>query len=127
MRVKRIGYVGMRTDDVEGMTRFLRDVLGLAPAGEETTGTFQSLPTNRFDLVEVYDRAHRDARLIPDDVDFMVSFVVDDLRAAVEEVRAAGLDLIGEPIWAAEAFDDPKYADFGWCFVRAPDGRVYVL
>ena len=25
-RVKRIGYVGLLTDDVAGMTRFLRDV-----------------------------------------------------------------------------------------------------
>lgn len=33
LRVKRIGYAGMRTDDVDGMTRFFREVLGLEPVG----------------------------------------------------------------------------------------------
>jgi len=37
MRVKRIGYVGLRTHDVDGMTRFFRDVLGLEAAGEDET------------------------------------------------------------------------------------------
>jgi quercetin dioxygenase-like cupin family protein len=35
VRVKRIGYVGLRTHDVEGMTRFFRDVLGLLQASSE--------------------------------------------------------------------------------------------
>ena len=39
MRVKRVGYVGMRTREVEGMTRFFRDVLGLEAAGEDETVT----------------------------------------------------------------------------------------
>ena len=53
MRIKRIGYVGMRTSDVEGMTSFFRDVLGLEPSGEDETVTYQRLPTHRRDLVEV--------------------------------------------------------------------------
>ena len=53
MRVKRIGYVGIRTNDVEGMTSFLRDVLGLEAVGDDETVTFQRLPTHRRDLVEV--------------------------------------------------------------------------
>ena len=65
MQVKRVGYVGLRTNDVEGMTRFLRDVLGLEAVSGDETVTFQRLPTPERDLVEVevysetYSRARR--------------------------------------------------------------------
>jgi len=127
VRVKRIGYIGTRTSNVEGMTWFLRSVLGLEAAGETETVTFQHLPTHRRDLVEVYAPEHRDIRLIPDDADFVIAFVVEDIREAMAEVRAAGLELVNEPVWAAEAFDDPAYGEFAWFWVRAPDGRVYAI
>ena len=127
MRVKRIGYVGLRTDDVDSMTSFFRDVIGLEAAGEGETVTFQRLPTHRRDLLEVYAQEHRDARLIPDDTDVVIAFVVDDMREAMAEVQAAGLDLVGDPVWAAEAFGDPSLGEFAWFFVRAPDGRVFAI
>jgi hypothetical protein len=127
MSVKRVGYVGVRTSDVGAMTRFFRDVVGLEDAGEKETVTFQRLPTHRADLVEVYATDHDDTRMIPEGVDFMVGFVVDDIRGALAKVEKAGLELIGDPVWAAEAFDNPSYGDLAWFFVRAPDGRVYVL
>jgi catechol 2,3-dioxygenase-like lactoylglutathione lyase family enzyme len=127
VRVKRIGYVGLRTDDVGAMTSFFRDVIGLEAAGEGETVTFQRLPTHRRDLVEVYAQEHRDARLIPDDADDVIAFVVDDLRGAMEEVRAAGLEIVGDPVWAAEAFADPTLGEFAWFFVRAPDGRIFAI
>jgi catechol 2,3-dioxygenase-like lactoylglutathione lyase family enzyme len=127
MRVKRIGYLGLRTHDVDGMTGFFRDVLGLEPAGEGETVTFQRLPTHRLDLVEVYAPDHHDLRMIPDEADFVVAFVVDDIREALAEVQAAGLDVVNEVVWAAEAFDNPGYGELAWFWVRAPDGRVYVI
>ena len=127
MRVRRIGYVGMRTDDVDAMTSFFRDVIGLEAAGEGDTVTFQRLPTHRRDLLEVYARGHRDARLIPDDADIVIAFVVDDIEEAMAEVQAAGLEIVGEPVWAAEAFGDPTLGEFAWFFVRAPDGRVFAI
>ncbi len=127
MRVQRIGYIGTRTRDVDGMTRFFRDVLGLEPAGRGDTVTFQRLPTHRRDLVEVYAPEHSDIRMIPDEADFVVAFVVDDVRAALAEVQAAGLELVNEPVWAAEAFGDPGLGELAWFWVRAPDGRVYVI
>jgi catechol 2,3-dioxygenase-like lactoylglutathione lyase family enzyme len=127
VRVKRIGYVGLRTHDVDGMTRFFRDVLGLEAAGEDETVTFQRLPTHRRDLVEVYEQEHRDVRMIPDDADFVIAFVVDDLREALAEVQAAGLEIVNEPVRAAEAFDDPAFGEFAWFWVRAPDGRILAI
>ena len=117
----------MRTDDVDAMTSFFRDVIGLEAAGQGETVTFQRLPTHRRDLVEVYTQEHRDARLIPDDTDFVMGFVVDDIREAMIEVQAAGVEIVGEPVWAAEAFDDPTLGEFAWFFVRAPDGRVFAI
>jgi catechol 2,3-dioxygenase-like lactoylglutathione lyase family enzyme len=117
----------MRTDEVDAMTSFFRDVIGLEAAGEGETVTFQRLPTHRRDLIEVYAQGHRDARLIPDDADFVMGFVVDDIREAMTEVQAAGVEIVGEPIWAAEAFDDPTLGEFAWFFVRAPDGRIFAI
>ena len=109
------------------MTRFFRDVLGLESAGRDDTVTFQRLPTHRRDLVEVYAPEHSDIRMIPDEADFVVAFVVDDVRAALAEVEAAGLEPVNEPVWAAEAFADPGLGEFAWFWVRAPDGRIYVI
>jgi hypothetical protein len=65
------------------------------------------LPTHRLDLLEVYALEHSDIRLIPDEADFVVAFVVDDIREAMAEMQTAGLELVNEPVWAAEAFNDP--------------------
>lgn len=127
MRVKRIGYVGMRTNDVDGMTSFFRDVLGLDAVSDDEMVTFQRLPTHRRDFVEVYAHEYRDIRLIPDEADFVIAFVVDDIREAMAEVQSAGLELVNEPVWAAEAFDEPAYGEFAWFWVRAPDGRIYAI
>ncbi len=63
MHVKRIGYLGLRADDLAGMTLFFRDLLGLAAVGEGDTVSFQRLPTHHRDLLEVYEQEHRDNRV----------------------------------------------------------------
>lgn len=127
MRIKRIGYLGVRTTDVEGMTSFFRDVLGLEAVGEDETVTFQRLPSHQHDMVEVYAQQHRDVRFIPNESDFVVAFDVDDIRQAMTELQAAGLEFVNQPVWAAEAFDNPAYGDYAWFWVRAPDGRIYAF
>jgi catechol 2,3-dioxygenase-like lactoylglutathione lyase family enzyme len=127
MRVRRVGYVGMRAKDVDGMTAFLRNVLGLEPGGEQDAMTFQKLPTNRLDLVEVYSEDLHDVRMIPDEADLVVGFVVDDIRAAMVEAEAAGLEFVNEPVWATGTFDEPRADDWAWFWLRAPDGRIYVI
>jgi hypothetical protein len=47
----------------------------------------------------------------------VVAFMVDDIVSARAEVAAAGIELLGEIVWAGEGF--------GWFFLRAPDGNVY--
>jgi catechol 2,3-dioxygenase-like lactoylglutathione lyase family enzyme len=128
VQVKRIGYLGVRSSDVPGMTSFVRDVLGLEGGDTDSGRTASALPSGRFDLAEVYSSDFRDARMIPDEVDGMVvAFIVDDLEDALAEVKAAGLELVGDVIWAAEAFDAPALEGVGWFWLRAPDGRIYAI
>jgi hypothetical protein len=65
-------------------------------------------------LVEVYEYDLRDERRIPDESDFVIEFVVDDIREAMAEMQAAGLELVNRPVWAADAFDNPDFGEFAW-------------
>jgi catechol 2,3-dioxygenase-like lactoylglutathione lyase family enzyme len=128
MIVRRVGYVGMRTEHLEAMTWFFRDVLGLRQTMVGETFSILQLPTGSFDFAEVYSSGHHDERMIPDDVEGpVVAFVVDDLQTALTEVKEAGLEVVGDVVWAAEAFGQPDMDGVGWFFLRAPDGRVYVI
>ncbi len=62
-----------------------------------------------------------------DDAEFVISLAVDDIREAMSEMQAAGLELVGDPVWAAEAFGDATLGEFAWFFDRAPDGRVFAI
>ena len=42
-------------------------------------------------------------------------------------MQAAGLELVNELVWAAEAFEDPALGELAWFWVRAPDGRIFVI
>jgi hypothetical protein len=57
----------------------------------------------------------------------VIAFVVDDIREAMAEVQAAGLDVVGDRLWAADAFGDPTLGDSAWFFVRTLDGRVFAI
>ncbi len=128
MNVRRIGYVGMRTEHLERMTWFFRDVLGLSEAMVGDTFSILRLPTGPFDFAEVYSPDHHDERMILDGVEGpVVAFAVDDLEMALQEVKEAGLEVIGDVVWAAEAFAEPAMEGLGWFFLRAPDQRVYVI
>ena len=118
MRVRRIGYLGVRTDKVPEMTAFFRDVLGFEAVGEQETMTFSRLPTGEFDFAEVFSTEHDDERMIRSDVDFQVAFIVDDIDEARRECDAAGVELLGDVV---------RGKDISWFFLRAPDGRVYCI
>lgn len=128
MRVKRIGYIGVRTPQMDRMTWFFREVLGLSAGHTDGSYSVSRLPSGKFDFAEAYSPQLRDPRMIPNEVDgIVVSFIVDDLEGALAEVRQAGLEIVGDLVWAAKAFDEPAFEGVGWFWVRAPDGRVYVI
>ncbi len=128
MRIRRISFLGVRTSNFEAMSSFVRDVLGLPASHAEPDWAIFPLESGKRDYFEIYGPDHADERLMTAVSDGPIAaFAVDDLLEARADLAAAGTELIGNVIWAADAFDDPAYAGFGWFFFRAPDGNVYVL
>ena len=112
MDVTGLGWCGTRTEHDQQLARFYEHVLGLRPVpGENEPGlrVFE-LPDGRH--VEVFGpqfggREHFGRGPV-------VGFAVRDLPAAVQELRDAGIELLGEP--------GPTWQHF-----RGPDGNVYEL
>lgn len=111
MRIQGLVFVGTRTEAREAMSRFVQDVLGLMP----TSG-------HVFDA-EVFELSDGASFAVtspdaPDGGERTVGFAVDDVDAAVAELRAAGVETDHEVSESALQ----RYVHF-----RAPDGRLYEL
>jgi len=110
MIVTGLGWCGTRTADATRLAHFYEHVLGLRPVRVEPDFWVFELPDGRN--VEVFGPAY------PGKDHFLtgpvVGFAVADLSAAVTELRAGGVELLGEP--------GPTWQSF-----RGPDGNVYEL
>lgn len=73
------------------------------------------LQTPSGQQLEIFGRSSRDKRLTASPV---VAFEVDDLEAAREELRLAGIELIGEI---------ERWNGFAWQYFRSPDGHIFEL
>lgn len=113
MRVTCFSWVGVSTDDFDRSIHFFRDLLGLEVwvQGEEQA----ILKTAFGQQLEVFGRGNRDKQLTATPV---VAFEVDDLEAAREELRLAGIELIGEI---------GRWNGFAWQYFRSPDGHIFEL
>ena len=128
MHIRRISFVGVKTQSFDAMADFARDVLGLAPGHRDDGWAVFQLASGDRDLFEVYRPGHYDERLLPSEAGGLtIAFGVDDLLEARAELLTAGIEIVADTVWAAEAFDDPRLEGFGWLFFRAPDGQVYVM
>src|SRR5215210_2935747 len=110
MRLLGLVFAGTATEQRAAMARFARETLRLERV--EVGGV-------EADLFALPDGSHfavADPRGMGD-TSRSIGFRVDDLDAAVAELRAAGVD-VGEP---AEN-DRHRYVHF-----RAPDGNLYEL
>ena len=128
MHIRRLSFMGVKTDSFDAMAVFARDVLGLQAGHRDDGWAVFQLESGDRDLVEVYRPGRYDERLLPAAATGpTVAFAVDDLLAARAELVAADIEIVADIVWAAEAFDDPQLEGFGWLFFRAPDGNVYAL
>lgn len=115
MRVRSLGWLGIKTPKSAAMTALYRDVLQLAPIDPAASGA-------RFRLddgteVHVYDESdpHHDFF----GAGPVVGLEVDDFHTARERLLAHGIEFIyPEPQRAAGKI---------WQHFRAPDGNVYEL
>ena len=117
MNVKRLGWLGTRTDRFDETTIFFRDVLGLDVEHEEEGFGMYRLPGGDKDYVEVFAADDPDVSFYTTGP--VVGLVVDDLEAARSALTEAGVELIGEITWSS------RQEGYGWFHFRGPDGNVY--
>jgi catechol 2,3-dioxygenase-like lactoylglutathione lyase family enzyme len=110
MEIVGLGWLGTRTPNGAALADFYSRVLGLRLTHEEPGFWVFTLPDGRN--VEVFDAARAGKEHF--DTGPVGGFAVRDLAAAVAELRAAGVELLGEP--------GPTWQHF-----RGPDGNVYEL
>ena len=119
MRVKRLAWLGTRTEEFDETVAFFRDVLGLSLHHEEPGFSMFRLPGADRDFVEVFAADREDVGFYTTGP--VVGLLVDDVAAARDELGAAGLELLGE----ARLPDSPD--GYGWFHFRGPDGNVYAV
>jgi catechol 2,3-dioxygenase-like lactoylglutathione lyase family enzyme len=115
MRISKLAWVGTRTENAEPTVAFFGDVLGLRLELDRPGFWMLKLPNGS--KVEVFgpdSPINRHFTTGP-----VVGFLVDDVHAAADELRAAGVEILLEP-----AVDDSGNA---WVHFRAPDGNIYEL
>jgi catechol 2,3-dioxygenase-like lactoylglutathione lyase family enzyme len=110
MQITGLGWCGTRTERAEDLARFYETVLGLLLVDTAPDFWVYELPDGRH--VEVFGPGYPGKDHF--DTGPVLGFAVSDLAAAVAEMRAAGVELLGEP--------GPS-----WQHYRGPDGNVYEL
>jgi catechol 2,3-dioxygenase-like lactoylglutathione lyase family enzyme len=113
MRVLSLVWVGTRTTEYAATVTFFRDVLGLGVSASETDFAVLDVPDGA--TVEVFGPGSDYNRHLTHPV---AGFLVADLERAVEELRAAGVEIV-LPV----QHGGPR----SWVHFRAPDGFVYEL
>jgi catechol 2,3-dioxygenase-like lactoylglutathione lyase family enzyme len=113
MRVLSLSWVGTRTTEYTATVAFFRDVLGLPVSSSETDFAVLEVPGGA--TVEVFGPASHYNRHLSHPV---AGFLVADLESAVEELRAAGAEVV-LPVQHG--------GTRSWMHFRAPDGFVYEL
>jgi catechol 2,3-dioxygenase-like lactoylglutathione lyase family enzyme len=114
MKVLGVVWAGTRTDRYVETIEFFRDVLGVPLVELEADFAFSRMSdSSQFEVFGPSDRDHLHFTTGP-----VPEFLVEDISAAVRELRAADVEILGEPhIEGAN----------GWVHFRAPDGNVYGL
>jgi predicted enzyme related to lactoylglutathione lyase len=115
-RVLGVGGVFFRSADPDRLAKWYQQALGIVTEAWGTThGTSfspEAMPANSF---TVWSTFASDTEYFGDpSQSYMINLVVDDLDAALENVRAAGGDVIPEK-------EEHDYGRFGW--IVDPDGN----
>jgi catechol 2,3-dioxygenase-like lactoylglutathione lyase family enzyme len=112
VKVLKIGFVGTRTDRPEAMADFFERVLGLRPTHSGDDMWAFGLPDGS--IAEVFGPSQNEHFTTGP----VAEFLVEDVAAATEELRAAGVPIVFGPVRSDEV-------GLAWTHVRAPDGNIY--
>jgi predicted enzyme related to lactoylglutathione lyase len=110
MRVEQVDFVSVPTRDSARAVGWYRDVLGLSESEYAEAEVETANVTLSFWVPEADGE-----RFVP--IESGIGLRVADVTAAVEEVRAAGGQVIG--------FHDSGVCEMGFC--KDPDGNVLIL
>ena len=113
MEIIKLCWVGTRTDNAEPTVAFFRDVLGLRPEPLGEDFWMATLPDGG--KVEIFGPRSEHNRHF--DSGPVAGFLVEDVAAATEELRTAGVEILLE-----SGVDESGNA---WMHFRAPDGNIY--
>ena len=129
MKVTHLAFLGTKTGNFTETVKFFQEVLGLPIRFENYLWTGFALPSGRNHMVEVFGDDDLDPRLIPAEAGArpLLAFEVEDLEGAYQELLAAGVEIIGEIVWASDFADLEKSTGYGWVHFRAPDNNIYTL
>jgi glyoxylase I family protein len=114
MEVRKIAFVGTRTDSPEETAEFFETVLGLRPEHRGDDMWAFRLPDGGIAEVFGPSKNHHFT------TGPVAEFLVDDVATATEELRAAGVPIVFGPARSAKAGQV-------WVHFRAPDGNLYGL
>src|SRR5215210_7372080 len=94
VKVRGVVWVGTRTEAFEETVQFFDEVLGIDVKRINPDFAWSRMPnTSQLEVFGPGDRDHLDFTTGP-----VPEFLVDDVAAAAEELRAAGVELVGEPV-----------------------------
>ena len=116
MHVRRITWLGVRTDQPSAMVAFLQTTLGLTLQHADAGQWVFSLPDgSKAEVFSSESSQNEHFERAP-----VAGFYVDDVAAATEELREANIEIVHGPIFAADE-------GIAWVHFRAPDGNLYEL
>jgi catechol 2,3-dioxygenase-like lactoylglutathione lyase family enzyme len=113
VKVKGFAWAGLATEDFERSFRFFTEVMGLPV--EVKLDDLAILTVGQGQQLEIFGGDQPGKALTANPV---IAFEVDDIQAAREKLRDAGIELIGEVGSAA---------GFQWQYFRSPDGHIFEI
>jgi catechol 2,3-dioxygenase-like lactoylglutathione lyase family enzyme len=117
MKARGVSWVGMKTEQFDAMKGFFRDVVGLPSVVEREDFVVFLYPNG--DKVELFGPNAGNPPEQFGTSKVMTSILVEDMDAALAELRAAGIELIGGPGFGSDGYI--------WQHFRAPDGKEFEL
>ena len=116
MDVRRIAWLGVRTEHADAKVAFLQTTLGLRLEHADEGQWVFSLPdgskTEVFSSQSPHNGHFEGAPV--------AGFYVHDVAAATAELREAQVEIVHGPVFAEDG-------DAAWVHFRAPDGNLYEL
>lgn len=114
MKVLGIVWLGTRTERFSDMEDFLEHTMGLTSV--KSAEGFREYTLPNADILELFapgdpDSEHMTTGPVP-------GFLVSDIASATDELRAAGIEILGPA---------QRQGGYAWQHFRAPDGFVYEL